>query len=343
MIKKIVISICLWVAFFGQSIVAIACTPIPLKDYTTGKKYAYSFYQNPDMADNFRLNLSAENAFIVIAKANVKSTETKIQYNVFQPAVEYEDQTIRFKIKDVLMGDPRRIKQRQYPSDKIFQNAKAKTPILDFDFWDNIKLPERMTFNGSNLDSCGNGLKNIVIQDRQLYLLFGTQESKSTSIYHAVPILSPENELVQAFRKISQNAIDAPNKYPTQKYFSQMKGFADIRVLECPKPTDFRYEDSRFVGPEKQNERLYSIRESFNHKPIEFRDVMAYSGNLHALNFECTKDDRYLALSSRYPKFLKIENGMIDVGDISTNIDIEGDRMIPVADIKTWIKAAQSK
>lgn len=338
---RILLFLVLGITLFGSSMTANACSYLPMSDYETGKKYAYYFYSGPNYPDSFKVDLKNFSGFISLVRAKVVATE-KMSNPLGFPET-YTNQTVEFDLIENIKGTYNSKHKKIFPEDPKFIGKTLVQPNLNFAFWENIRLPEQITSIGQWPDSCGTTYDEPTVSDGKIYMILGANYGQSSRLIHIARVDEVDSDLVEAFRLIANDVPEAPHKLSPAKYFSQMQGFSDINVIECPGRGDFKFEDSRFAGPERQLNKLYTVSEAYNAEELEFRDVMYFNGGRNPEDFKCNFGDRFLVIHSEYPKFLKVDQGRINISDILTDIVITGSNSLPVEQVKTWIKEGGEK
>jgi len=221
---------------------------------------------------------------------------------------------------------------------KVWEKATIRRPIVSYPIFETSCGPEYAD--------------ELTLQPDALYLVFASQNRDGkTYIQTAARLESLDDPIIDAYRKIGEDAEDAPHKMSAETYFGHVESFAEIEILECPKAEDFKYEDSRgAIG--KQKDVFYAIRDKLNTtgQSLDIRNAFSYvqqmndgPKDINFKNVECQYGDRYLYIDGDYDKYLKVNNGLIDTTKIGTRIDITGNHLISLADVKKWISAATAK
>jgi len=295
--------------------------------------------------------LRADNTFIAVVKTKKYSS------------IEAEPETQRFGDKEVPENSGRILKLKLVPvrniqgvspeivqvpemtdTEKEYEKAYLKKSKMNFDFWDGFQLSAIESSWHGKWSSCGLWGENIYLEN-QYYLIIGKTEDElyGAGIFLWEPINSPDDPFVDAVASIIADERPNPLVIRPKEFFKQMWGYQQFDVKECPNSSDDAPDHLEVFGK---------------------TDKFNFDVPLKAQNFlftqECKVWDEYLIIERRlssmgravpfpvfgdieYPvhRFLKITNGMVNVDDIPTNYEFTDEKIIPVEQIKIWIKAGQ--
>jgi len=310
-----------------------ACSPLPYKEWGTDRTYARYY---PSKVGSNKPILPKTISIAVIRTELVRQDDA--EYG------DYRENLLRhIVVKNITRGSVS-LRDHAYPHDPSIKETYLEP---NFQTWEKGTINTPQTTIGSGTDSCGGIYPRMTLKPDGLYLAFLKQYADGTSfIISAAPIKTIKDEIVKAYKKIAENAPDAPHRMNAETYFNNMDDFIELEVLECPKSGDFGYTDSRFSSADKQVDVLYRHGERTRdpHRPFDLRDAFFYfpqlngQRNLNVDRVKCSFGDRYLYVAGYGPKYLKIENGLIDTSKIGTRIDITENNLVNVTDVKNWIR-----
>lgn len=265
------------------------------------------------------------------------------------PNILYE---LRLEVIDVLQGsfpeDETIIVPKMSDEDKKeFQLRLNRN--TGFNFWDGFQLTRQASNWYGDMTSCGpHG--EIVLENDQYYLIGRT----NTQVRFLEPVSGPDDSLVQAIKNLVNDNEDSPLKIDVRSFLSNIDGYIVFDVMACPPPrrensTDIplRYRYSHLQRDDYDEfDHIYGVvEETPNAAKLKPQNFM--------LREECKIGDRFLVLEKQYadvllrswrvmdlPKhrYMQITNGKIDMTDIPTNYEFTGETIIPVEQVKAWIR-----
>lgn len=342
-------------AIFGFLFLAIhglanACTPLPnhisqVDNYQRYKKTDWDF----DIWD--------ENSFVTLIKTKKKKirkeeSPTKAYYWWGEP----EELKIKNPVNRVyefelvvvenLKGEFNPSKNFDAPKmtkEKKMLEAEYLAKPKTFDFWDGLDLTSP-TSSWHGISACGGPASETLLKDHY-YLVFG----KDSEARYFEPLSSLDDPLLTKFRKVFSQTTEHALLRTPKNFFSHMTGFKTVKARTCPFGEGS--EDDHYIwrpsnATKETFENSIETLDSYNSQhPITIQNFMS--------NVKCYPGDKYLVLERLFepsrptigfvivePKhrFVKIEDGEIDTRTIPSRITIKEPYILPVEQVKTWIR-----
>ena len=239
-----------------------------------------------------------------------------------------------------------------------------------FDFWDRFDVSNPFMAGYQAGMSCG--LSYPILQDNHYYIAFGmtVDYPEENTTVNLPTYFEPISGLSDPFLEQLRHAIKGSNKSPliisAEAFFKNMKGFAEIELTSCEFDY-YEYELSRkMLDYQRQKNLTAKIIDDYkiDKTDIYLADLTHQNlvrNNKLASDGDCRIGDRYLVTyrpvtpnprheygvmknRNTYLKFrfLPIIDEHIKTSRILTNYDIQGDELLKISNIKSWIKAGNT-
>ena len=273
-----------------------------------------------------------------------------------------EGHWIAFETVDVLAGSSEPLAPRYMPRvDDAFARARAEEAgqSVPFAKWDKNSFRTARSDDHASMTSCGPMAQAAVATD-QLYLVTVWRGYRTF-----LPVTGSDDPLVKAYRNIVADQ-PSPAKRAPREYFSEMQGYVEFEVTECPvapKKYNVGFEEFGLLPAPPGHGAFSRGAHGGSIEEVRTVDLVGY---LRALEYwaddgeprECRAGDHYLAVrhwdKADQPRlgspmftegplvyrYLPISGGMVRRTDVMSNIEITGPELIAVDDIKSWIRAA---
>lgn len=252
---------------------------------------------------------------------------------------------MRLKLIETLKGTPPKSIVVPRMSEK--EIAREKKYIIEpkdmFDFWDGLQFSYASS-DWYGMESMCSPIGDLTLKNKQSYLVIGY----GSKVHFAEPVTGEDDILAKAVKALFNRDETSPLKISSKSFFKEMHGFRHVRTKYCP---DFEYD-------------FREVAMMWGEPEIPSADIMFESLSEHGFKIEletanfletekCHSGDQYLIIERPYkyysrdrgsaldmPKhrFLKITNGKINVDDIPTNYEFTDEKIIPVEQVKAWIR-----
>lgn len=233
-------------------------------------------------------------------------------------------QLIEFEALEVIFGHAPSLEKHWYPKlsdETIIQEREYAEASRPFAFWDRWALSWPIAFDQtvSSGGLCYPDYMSSLSPDTTYISFSGLwSRSLSTPVSGLEPVSSSEHSFVKAIKSYVAGR-ESPALRKAKDYFSEMRGFAEIEIVECP----FRNRDGRVNvsnhaisgrdgyetgrrGERRFSEIRFQLRDAFNMvasdiSMIQFSVYRSQIENYQAdrnesVEFTCTVGERFLVL-----------------------------------------------
>lgn len=241
-------------------------------------------------------------------------------------------------------------------TEHLAESNYASTP-RPFGFWDQLSLSSPKVPWFGTWSNCGFDVRKTLDTDTY-YLAF--DEPYGPMAFE--PLNGLRDPLISDFKALIAGRTSAKTHMTPQKFFSNIDGYNEIVITACPSAiyegsdglithaTVYDVED--FTG-DNTFKSLEHYKSDLSH--IRLLDLLGYEDWTNVFPVDaCVVGARYLVLETTYEnprvrqdwlwgetpikhRFLKVQNGVIDLANVKSNIKISGEPIISVEKVKTWI------
>jgi len=240
-----------------------------------------------------------------------------------------------------------------------------------FDYWDRFSLYRPIIDDYFDMTSCG-AIHHTVLDSDNYYLRMGYRFNDHGTVQFFEPITDLDDPLIDSWRRIIHERSNSKLQMTPKQFFSNMDGYSHIAIRDCVQGDSKSEIVSSFSQQFEELTGIHSFRD-MGHFNMPFEDIalinLYMDENLLGSwsrrgedkeQEKCQAGTEYLVVrranipepgdpKPEWPfhrdakdRFLKVENGYVDLRNVQSSILISGRPLIPAIDVKRWIREANS-